>query len=125
MGRKEPTLKAKLAAALRELFKIPYEHAKLMTDEQVLSLFQWQHIHYHSQNRDEPWVDAHWNLEPLLIGDHKEITAKVDLPQIGKTRRITKAQEEFRQRLLTPRDQRPPKKRTIQSRGFQKRGKQK
>lgn len=121
MPRKEPTLKAKLAATLRELFKIPYEHAKQMTDEQVISLVQFNHIHLHAQHKHEPWVDAHWNLEPLLIADHRERTRKTDVPQFYKTDRISREHEAFRQRLLIPRDERPPKKRTIQSRGFPKR----
>jgi len=104
--RKEPTLRAKLAAAIRELFKIPHEHAKLMTEDQILSLVEWHHIVYHTDTAD----DSHHNLEPMLIKAHKERTAKIDVPQIAKTRRISKQHEEFQRRLLTPRDERPPKK---------------
>lgn len=121
MSRKKPTLKAMLAATLRELLKIPHDHARLMTDEQIISLVQFQHILYHSQNREEPWVDEHWNLEPMLIADHKEITAKKDIPQIAKTKRISKAHEEFRRTILTPRDERPRKQSRWGSRKFEKR----
>lgn len=114
MKRKEPTLKAKLAAALRELLGIPYEHAVLMTEDQVLSLVQWHHIHYHRDSAN----DEHWNLDPLPIRAHRDRTAKIDIPQIAKTKRIAKAEEEFRARLLTPRDQRPPKKSRWGSRSF-------
>lgn len=110
MSRKEPTLTAKLAATIRQLLNIPFDHARLMTDDQVISLVQFNHILYHSQNKHEPWVDEHWNLEAMTIMAHRERTAKIDLPQIGKTRRITKTEAEFRERLLTPRDQREPKK---------------
>lgn len=109
MRRKEPTLKAKLAAVIRQLLGIPFEHARLMTDDQMISLVQFNHILYHGQNKDEPWVDDHWNMEALTIMAHRERTAKVDVPQIAKTRRISAAHEEFRQRLLTPRDERTPK----------------
>lgn len=97
----------KLAACVRELFQIPYEHAKQMSAEQILSLVQWQHIHYHAQNSDETWVDAHWNIEPMLIAPHKEVTAKKDIPQIAKTKRIEREFEEFRRRMMTPREDRP------------------
>lgn len=114
MKRKEPTLTDKLAAVLRELLEIPYEHAKLMSAEQIISLVQWHHIHYHADGHGV----EHWNLDPLLIGGHKLRTAKIDIPQIAKTKRITAAQEELRRRLLAPRDERPPKKSRWGSRPF-------
>lgn len=110
MSRKEPTLKAKLAAVVRQLLGIPFDHARLMTDDQVISLVQFNHILYHADHKHEPWVDDHWNLEAMTIMAHRERTAKIDIPQIAKTRRITKSEAEFRERLLTPRDQREPKK---------------
>ena len=119
MSRKDPTLTAKLAAALRELLQIPHEHAKLMTEDQIISLVQWHHIEYHATGGT---VD-HWNLDPLTIRGHRARTAKIDVPQIAKTRRISKSEEEFRQRLLTPRDERPPKRSKWGSRPFQQRRK--
>lgn len=113
------SLKAKLAAALRELAKIPHAHAEQMTEDMVLSLFDWHHIVYHADSAN----DEHYNLEPMLIRAHRERTAKIDVPQIAKTKRITRAQEEFRRTLLTPRDQRPPKVSRWGSRPFQKREK--
>lgn len=118
--RKEPTLTDKLAATLRELLQIPYEHAKLMSAEQIISLVQWHHIHYHADGHGV----EHWNLDPLLIGGHKLRTAKIDIPQIAKTKRITKAQEELRRTLLTPRDDRPPRKSRWGSRPFPNRKKE-
>lgn len=116
MSRKEPTLTAKLAAALRELLQIPHEHAKLMTDDQVISLVQFHHIEYYATGGS----DEHWNLEPLTIKGHKTRTAKIDVPQIAKTRRITAEHEEFRRRLATPRDEREPKRSRWGKRSFQK-----
>lgn len=117
--RKDPTLKDKLAAALRELFEIPYDHAKLMSADQIISLVNFDH--------NEFWTfggsDEHWNLTPMLIvgeGGHREKT-KVDIGIIRKCDRISKAQEEFQRRLLTPRDERPPKKSRWGSRPFSKR----
>lgn len=111
--------KTKLAAALRELAKIPRDHAEQMTEDQILSLFQWNHIVYHADTAN----DAHYNLDPLLIRAHRKRTAEIDVPQIAKTKRISATQAEFRQRLLTPRDQRPPKQSRWGSRPFQKREK--
>lgn len=122
-GRGYISLKDKLAAALRELFHIPYEHAKAMSVDQVLSLVQWQHIHYHAQNKDEPWVDEHWNIEPLLIKAHREVTATKDITQIAKTKRIEREHAEFRQRLLTPRDERPVRQSRWPTRKFERRKK--
>jgi len=116
-ARREPTLKAKLAATLRELFQIPHEHAKLMSDDQIISLVQFHHIEYHATDGS----DEHWNLDPMLIAPHKERTAKIDVPQIAKTKRITAAQAEFRRTMLTPRADRPPKQSRWASRPFQKR----
>jgi hypothetical protein len=110
-----------LAAALRELFQIPYEHAKLMTDEQLLSLFEWNHIHHHALNKDEDWVDEHWNLEPLTIRGHRARTAKTDIPQIAKTKRIKKGHDDFVRRILAPRDERPQRQSKWPKRKFDKR----
>jgi hypothetical protein len=110
-------LTAKLAAALRELFKIPYEHAESMSAEQIISLVQWQHIFPHALDGS----DEHWNIEPLLIQQHREVTAKIDIPQIAKTKRISREHEEFQRRLLTPRDEREPRKSRWPSRKFPKR----
>lgn len=118
-SRKEPTLKAKLAATLRELLKIPYDEARLLTTDQIISRVEFHHIHYHAQDG----VDDHWNLDPLPKAEHKERTAKIDIPQIWKTKRISKAEAEFRTRLLTPRDERPAKKSKWASRPFPKKRK--
>ena len=118
-ARKEPTLTDKLAAALRELLEIPYEHARLMSAEQIISLVEWHHIHYHADGHGV----EHWNLDPLLRSGHKARTAKIDIPQIAKTKRISKAESEFRTRLLTPRDERPVKKSKWGSRPFNQRRK--
>jgi hypothetical protein len=123
-NRREPTLKAKLAACIRELFEIPYDHAKAMHEDQILALVQFNHIHLHAQHKEEPWVDQHWNLDPMLIAAHRERTAKIDVPQFYKTDRISKEQEAFRRRLLTPRDERPPKKSRWGSRPFPKQKKE-
>lgn len=121
--RKAVSLKSKLAAALRELAEIPMDHARQMTADQVISLFQFNHILLHRDHQHEPWVDDHWNIEPLLIKAHRERTAKIDVPQIAKTKRISQAHEEFRARLLQPRDQRLPRQSKWPKRSLMKKSK--
>lgn len=89
-------LKVQLAAALCQIADIPYEDAKAMTPDQVISLFHLDHGIYHTW--DGP--DEHWNLRWRPILEHRAKTAKVDAPAIAKGRRITAANEEFRQRIL-------------------------
>ncbi len=80
--RKQPTLKMKLAAALVLLGEIPYAHAKAMTADQVISLFQFDHGIYHTWGGS----DDFWNLEPMFIRTHRAKTKK-DAKVIAKVRR--------------------------------------
>ncbi len=68
-----------------------------MSAEQIISLFAFDHypIRHEAGGPDEPW-----NLQPRLILEHRIKTATVDVPEIAKIKRVTKKQEEFRQRLL-------------------------
>lgn len=115
-ARKHISYKTKLAAALRELAQIPVAHAELMTADQIISLFVFDHGVYHVHDGS----DEHYNLTPLLIQPNREKTGK-DITQIRKTDRISASQAEFRQRLLTPRDERPKKQSRWGLRPFQKR----
>lgn len=74
-----PSLSVKLAAALLALRDetgeplIPYEHAKLMTADQVASLFRFDHYPIR-------WTDGGptlpWNIVPRLIAADKHKTFK-------------------------------------------------
>lgn len=85
---------------------IDWEHAKLLSSTQIVSLFQFDHypIRHEAGGPAEPW-----NLVPRLIVLHREKTKK-DVGEIAKIKRVNRAEEEFRQRLLTPRDQRQRRK---------------
>jgi hypothetical protein len=122
-SRKHVSLKTKLAAALLQMTRltkrhggwevppiIPFSEAQRMTEDQIIALFHFDHypIPHAQGGPDEPW-----NLVPTLRADHAEKTAKIDIPQIAKTKRLTRKQEEFRQRMLTPRDERPARKSRI------------
>ena len=97
---------------------IPLAQAKMMTADQIIALFHFDHYPIpHSQGGpDEPW-----NLDPMLATLHREKTAKVDVPQIAKTKRITREHEEFQRRMLAPKDERPVRKSKWASRPFPKR----
>lgn len=116
MSRAHISLKTKLAAAVRELLRIPHEHAVLMTEDQILSLVEWHHIAYHAHEGG----DEHHNIDPMTIMAHRERTRKIDIPAIAKTKRISADHEAFRARLLTPRADRAPKKSRWGNRPFPK-----
>jgi hypothetical protein len=85
MKRKHIPNKTLRAALLVQLGDIPYEHAKLMTEDQIISLYEVDHcILYESGHPDR---DKFWNLTHLLIRAHREKT-KQDAGIIGKGRRI-------------------------------------
>lgn len=146
-GREHISLKTKLAAAICTLLEIPHEHQQLMSADQVLSLVQWDH---YPIRRDDGLklgmsvteVDHHSNIRPLSIMAHREKTAKIDIPQINKSRRCR--ENEARRAavmaaksgnpdqiaaalepLADPRRARPKPKRKIPSRPFPKKGERK
>lgn len=99
MMRRTPPLAVKLAAALLQMKRpdadgvlqpvIPYEHAKLMTAAQIISLFRFDHypIRHENDGPDEPW-----NITPRPIIEDRLKTARVDLPASHKSRRINAAE---------------------------------
>lgn len=121
-------LKEKLAAALAVMLRpdesgklvpiIPYEHRKMMTAEQIISLFHFDHWPI----REEQGGPAlHFNLDPKLIKAHRVKTAKIDAPQMAKSRRIvTKEQEHARRMMLTQEPKEDAPRRKMQGRGFDK-----
>lgn len=75
----------KAAALAAQVLDIPYDHRVLMSAEQVMSLLHFDHDpipHTHGG------PDEHFNLTGLSIMAHRQKTAKIDVPQIAKTRRI-------------------------------------
>src|SRR5215831_7568259 len=84
--RKHISWKTRCAAALlAPRIDVPYDDAKEMTEDQLLSLVQWDHNKLHS-NEDAD-RDAFWNLTPMLIKAHR-IKSKQDAKIIAKSRRI-------------------------------------
>lgn len=88
-------LKTKLASALCQMLMpdengnlvpvIRYEDSKLMTEDQVLSVFGWDH---YPIRKADGGPDVHWNLTPRPILGHRRKTAQKDIPEMAKADRI-------------------------------------
>lgn len=98
MARKPPNLREQLATALLQIpgHGIAFEEAKAMTPAEVISKFELHH-HVHVALGGE-------NIPALMSwmpkAEHRERTAKIDVPTIAKVKRglkkrIKKAMEEF------------------------------
>lgn len=74
-----------------------------------------------AQDTEPPANDPRY-LVPMARADHRKKTAKKDIPQIAKTKRLANDQEEFVRKILS-RQCGKKRKATgkIRSRGFQKR----
>lgn len=122
--------RTKLAATLLQMLRpnevgqlvpiIPHAHAKLMTADQIISLFHFDH---YPLRKADGGPDEPWNLEPRPIREHREKTAKVDVPGMAKERRVVRVNAEFQRRLLAkdagePRPQSRWPKRKLRSRPF-------
>jgi len=95
MSRKPLSMKVKLASALLQMLRaddtgklvriISHEEAKTLSANEIISRFDFHHypIPHAHDGPDEPW-----NLEPMLRGDHRKVTAERDIPMIAKTKRI-------------------------------------
>lgn len=76
---------AKIAQLLCIVFEIPHDHQKLMHEKHVLSLVEWDHfpIRY-----ADGGTNHFSNAQPLLIGAHREKTAKIDAPERAKGKHL-------------------------------------
>ena len=100
-------LKTKLAAVLLEMKRpdengnlVPWidrETAKEMTPEMIIALFHFDHF---PVPKALGGTDHPTNLTPRPIMEHREKTAKIDVPTIAKTNRISAAHEDFRRNML-------------------------
>lgn len=89
-------LRTKLAAALLRLGDVPYEDAKLMTAEQIISLYEWDH---YPVRRADGGPDEPWNLTPRLRSAHRIKTTTVDQPELAKGKRIRRKWAEHKARM--------------------------
>jgi len=89
-------LRIKLASALLALGDIPHEHAKQMSAEQIISLYQFDHYPIRACDGG-PFRP--WNLRPLLIAEHRRKTAEIDHPAIAKDKRVSAKHERHLARM--------------------------
>lgn len=89
----------------------------------VIGLFDFHHVAFHAAGGSDEW----FNLHPMPTHEHKERTAKIDIPAIAKAKRLTRDQQEFCRRILAKemgRNDRPkskwPSGRKLQGRGFER-----
>lgn len=66
------------------------------TPEEIIQAVQYDHATPHALTAD----DRPQNLTPMCRNDHRRKTAVKDVPEIAKSKRIAKADAEFRSRLL-------------------------
>jgi hypothetical protein len=95
--------KVELAAALLQIPGengercIPHDHAKLLTADQIISLFARDH---YPVRRVDGGPDEPWNLTWRFVGAHRKKTAEIDVPAIAKGKRIRQREAEHRIALL-------------------------
>lgn len=107
VSRKHISLKTKLASALLALGHISHEDAKIMSADQIVSLYQFDH--HPILHSIEP-IDDPWNLTPRLIADHRKKSAE-DTRSFYKSGRLSVQHEETRRRILAVK-KRPKQKRS-------------
>jgi hypothetical protein len=94
-------LKTRLASALCQMLRpnergvlvpvISFEQAQRMTEDEILAAFHFDHYPVpHSQGGS----DHHSNIMPVPTREHQVKTAKIDIPQIAKTKRLARAASE-------------------------------
>jgi hypothetical protein len=109
--RKGFSLAEKLAASLLMLrdgngnLVIDPERAKTMTAKEVIACFDFDHTIPVAIGG----TNAPWNVVPRLRADHRHKTAKRDIPQIAKTKRLARANDEHVNRLLRKTSIKPDK----------------
>lgn len=133
-SRKDPTVRQKCAALAAAFVALPHEKAKTMTADEMIGLVDFDHYPVaHAIARDLGWTPKEYNhpsnLVPRKPADHDVKTNTVDIPQIAKTKRLSKEHEDFQRRILAKAGQadessveetKPKRKATLRSRGFQK-----
>ena len=94
MKRAHVSLKTKLASALLALGHVPYEDAKAMGADSLISLYHWDHGILHGIEVN----NEYWNLTPRLIAEHRE-KSKRDTAIVAKSKRIVRKQEAHLERM--------------------------
>ena len=77
---------------------ISYEEAKSkkLTSRQIIARYEWDH---YPVRKADGGPDEPWNLVPRLIAAHRDKTARIDLPEIAKGKRIRAKWQHHQQRM--------------------------
>lgn len=97
-ARAHINLKTKLASALLIVGGIPHDHAKILSEDQILSLFQWHHYPI-PKSPPSNGPDVHWNLQPEFIKTHRDYEAKIGRPRMAKADRLRAAPKPSRHKI--------------------------
>lgn len=84
--RKHISTATKLAAALLALGHVKYEDAKRMTQDEIISMYQFDHGILHAIDP----INDFWNLTPMLVKDHREKSRR-DTSIVAKVKRLQDA----------------------------------
>lgn len=103
MKRRPPTRDERQAAAYLEIRRgdgtaiVTRDEAKSMTPREIIQTFE-KRVHWHHNVEHAIGGTMHpTNISPLDPVEHKQVPSTT---RVAKTKRIAKAQEEFRRRLL-------------------------
>lgn len=104
-GRKKYTLRQAYAAAVAQIVGLSHEEVEVMTIEQILARAHVDHYPVpFATARDLGWTPEQYNHPSNLlirpVADHREKTARKDVPQIAKSKRISAEHAAFRARML-------------------------
>jgi hypothetical protein len=117
MSERPPNLHEKFAAALLQLLDaqgngIPFAEAQLLSPHEIIGLFQC----HHEVKRANGGGNHPTNLTMMLYREHRTRTAKIDVPEIRKGRRLARGHQAHiaavRSKILAVPDTRPDKPRT-------------
>jgi hypothetical protein len=105
VNRKDPTLTEKLCTMILVWLEVPHVKARSMSRDEILAMVEWDHYPVpFAVARDNGWmiheINHPSNLKPMLADDHAVKTAKRDVPEIAKGKRISAKHAEFRKRIL-------------------------
>jgi hypothetical protein len=90
-------LAAALVCLLPPLRRDELRRYKASADD-VIALFQFDHIRLYALERNDPDVDRWFNLDPKDIGSHKTKSA-TDTGRVAKVKRIVKKQAAHAKRM--------------------------
>lgn len=86
---------------------VDWDWARGATDREIIhrfrSLYEIDHYpfpRWTAEKGSERTLDRGWNYAPRRIAEHREKTARIDIPEAAKSKRIQEKHEEFRRKVL-------------------------